>query len=365
MSTVLCNKYSEGYPGRRYYQGNEHIDAIETLAIERAKKLFGADHANVQPLSGSPANFAVFLALLKPGDVILGMDLSAGGHLTHGSPVNFSGRIYKAYSYGVDSNGIIDYDEVERIARTVKPKLIISGHSAYSRVLDFERFGKIASSVGAYHLADISHISGLVAAKAHPSPVPHADVVTFTTHKTLRGPRGAIILCKQEHAKAIDKAVFPGSQGGAHNNQIAAKAVALHEAAQKEFADYIQQVLLNAKTLAETLDQRGLRVVSGGTDNHLMLLDVVDTHGPGMGGPLALALEEVGIVCNKNTVPNDPSTPFKPSGIRIGTPWPTTNGLDENDMRVLGKIIADVLDNPTDEGVKTICRRRVEALCSR
>ena len=361
-SSVLSHKYSEGYPGKRYYQGNEFIDQVEQLAIDRAKQLFGAEHANVQPISGSPANFSIFLALLEPGDAFLGMDLACGGHLTHGSPVNFSGKLYKPHHYGVDKNGFIDMEEVKQLAHQVKPKLIISGHSAYAREIDFEAFSTIAQEVGALHLADISHISGLVAAGLHKSPFPHTDVVMTTTHKTLRGPRGAIILCKQEHAQAIDKAIFPGSQGGPHNNLIAAKAVAFQEAMSPAFKKYAHQVLQNAKVLAQTLMDHGIPVVTGGTDNHLLLVDLQGLLGPGKGAQTAKLLETAGIICNANSVPYDPAPPYKPSGLRLGTPMLTSQGFTEQDIQTVGVLIASVIKDPK---VAPQVRKSVLDLCAR
>ncbi len=361
-SSVLSHKYSEGYPGKRYYQGNEFIDQVEQLAIDRAKQLFGAEHANVQPISGSPANFSIFLALLEPGDTFLGMDLACGGHLTHGSPVNFSGKLYKPHHYGVDQNGFIDMEEVRKIAVAVKPKLIISGHSAYARTVDFEKFSEIAQEVGAIHLADISHISGLIAAGIHPSPFPHTDVVMTTTHKTLRGPRGAIILCKEAHAQAIDKAIFPGSQGGPHNNLIAAKAVAFQEAMTPEFKQYAAQVVKNAQMLAQTLMDHGIPVVTGGTDNHLLLVDLQGLVGPGKGAETAKLLEQAGIICNANSVPYDPAPPYKPSGLRLGTPMLTSQGFMEEDIQTVAVLIASVIKNP--ETVKEV-RASVDQLCAR
>ncbi len=347
MGSVLTNKYSEGYPGRRYYGGNAHIDEIETLAIERVKKLFGAEHANVQPHSGSQANMQAYFALLKLGDRMLTMDLRHGGHLTHGSPVSFSGQFYDARHYGVaTTTETIDYDEVRAIAQRVKPKLIVAGASAYPRIIDFAVMGAIAKEVGAYFLADIAHIAGLIIAQLHPSPVPIADVTTTTTHKTLRGPRGAVILSTALHAKSIDKAVMPGMQGGPLDHIIAAKAVAFKEAAEPSFVVYQQQTVANARVLAETLQGEGLRLISGGTDTHLMLVDVTPL---GIGGKEAEAcLESVGIYVNKNFIPFDQRKPLDPSGIRLGTPALTTRGCTEDDMRRLGVVIADRLRHPAD-----------------
>ena len=356
MGSPLTNKYAEGYPGKRYYGGCEYVDVTETLAIERAKKLFGAEHANVQPHSGSQANFAVYTAFLKPGDTILGMSLAHGGHLTHGSPVNVSGLQYNIVSYGVDEQtGTIDYDEVERIAKEAKPKLIIAGASAYSRVIDFERFSKIAKEVGAIFMVDMAHIAGLVAAGLHPSPVPYADVVTTTTHKTLRGPRGGLILCKNEVvkknpetgeeetialAKKIDSAVFPGTQGGPLMHIIAAKAICFGEALKPEFKAYGEQVVKNAAALAEELKKQGFRLVSGGTDNHLMLVDVRNFGITGK--EIEHRLDECFITVNKNAIPNDPEKPFVTSGIRVGTPAATSRGLKEPEMVKIGQLMGDV-----------------------
>jgi glycine hydroxymethyltransferase len=362
MGTVPTNKYAEGYPGKRYYGGCEIVDGLEQLAIDRAKKLFGAEHANVQPHSGANANTAVFLAALKPGDTVLGMNLAHGGHLTHGSPVNFSGLYYNIIPYGVDAETEkLDYEELHRLALEHKPKMIIAGASAYSRVLDFARFRAIADEVGALLMVDMAHIAGLVAAGLHPSPVPHAHFVTTTTHKTLRGPRGGMILCTEEWAKAIDKAVFPGSQGGPLMHIIAAKAVSFKEALEPAFVDYQKQVIANAKALAETLSKEGLRIVSGGTDNHLML---VDLRSVSLTGKEASALlDEMGITVNKNTIPNDPTSPFVTSGIRIGTPAMTTRGMKEPEMRQIGEAIASLLRDPHAPVVRTQVERKVAQLC--
>lgn len=341
MGTPLTNKYAEGYPGKRYYGGCSKVDIVENLAIERAKKLFGCDHVNVQPHSGASANTAVYFALIKPGDTILGMNLAHGGHLSHGSPVNISGKYFHVVPYGVNDEGYIDYEELERIANEAKPKLIVAGASAYARTIDFERISKIAKSVGAYLMVDIAHIAGLVATGYHPSPVPYADVVTTTTHKTLRGPRGGMIMCKEELAKAIDKAVFPGTQGGPLMHIIAAKAVCFQEALQPAYKEYIGQVVKNASTLASALMERGINIVSGGTDNHLML---VDLRSLGLTGKEAeKTLDEIGITCNKNTIPNDPQSPFVTSGLRLGTPAITTRGFKEDDMVEVADIIAETL----------------------
>ncbi|MEX0649449.1 MAG: serine hydroxymethyltransferase [Candidatus Andersenbacteria bacterium] len=361
--SVLTNKYSEGYPYKRYYQGNAQADDVEQLAIDRAKDLFGAEHVNVQPHSGSPANMAVFMALLTPGDTFMGLSLDSGGHLTHGSPVNFSGTLYNAVSYTVNKEtGLIDLDEVRKLAKQHKPKMIISGWTAYPRQFDFEGFQQIASEVGAYHLADISHIAGLVAGGVHPSPVPLADVVTTTTHKTLRGPRGAMIMSKEEHAKAINKAVFPGIQGGPHEHSIAAKAVAFREALSDDFKIYAAQIIANAKALADALMERGVKLVSDGTDTHLLLIDLTPK-GIGLGKQAAVALETAGIVTNANTVPFDPSTPFKPSGVRLGTPTLTTRGMKEAEMKQVGTWIADVLGAPEDTSLHQTVRVQVQELC--
>ena len=342
MGSILTNKYSEGYSGKRYYNGNEYIDEIENIAIERAKELFGVEHVNVQPYSGSPANLAVHFALLEPGDKTLGMSLDAGGHLTHGFKVSFSGKFYNSASYGVNDEGYIDYDEVLKIAKEHKPKLIWAGFSAYSRVIDWERFRKIADEVGAYFVADIAHVAGLVAADVYPSPVPYADVITTTTHKTLRGPRGAMIMCKEEFAERIDKAVFPGLQGGPHNHTTAAIAVALKEASTEDFKEYSKQVVTNARVLADSLSKLGYKIVSGGTDNHLFLVDVfssVNLSGKEAGD----MLDKAGITVNKNAIPKDTRKPWDPSGIRIGTPALTTRGMKEKEMEQVARYIDRVL----------------------
>ena len=337
MGTPLTNKYAEGYPAKRYYGGCECVDVVEKIAIERACKLFGAEHANVQPHSGAQANTAVYFALIKPGDTVMGMNLAHGGHLTHGSPVNISGSYYNFVPYGVNDEGFIDYDVFEKTAKEVKPKLIVAGASAYPRVIDFERISKVAKEIGAYFMVDMAHIAGLVAAGVHPSPVPYADVVTTTTHKTLRGPRGGLILCREELAKAIDKAIFPGTQGGPLMHTIAAKAVCFGEALKPEFKEYQEQIVKNAKTLADTLLSEGFNLVSGGTDNHLMLLDLRPFSITGK--ELEKRLDECYITVNKNAIPNDPEKPFVTSGVRIGTPAVTSRGLKEEDMVVLGKLI--------------------------
>ena len=364
QGSVLTNKYAEGYPGKRYYGGCEHVDVVETLAIERAKRLFGAEHANVQPHSGSQANFAVYFAMLKPGDTIVGMNLSHGGHLTHGSPVNVSGTYFNVVPYGVNAETQqIDYDEFRKIVLEAKPKLIIAGGSAYSRQIDFKKMADVAHEVGAIFMVDMAHFAGLVAAGLHPNPVEYAYIVTNTTHKTLRGPRGGMILCKEEYAKAIDKAVFPGIQGGPLMHVIAAKAVALGEALQPEFKVYAEQVIKNAKVLAAELIAKGLTIVSGGTDTHVMLVDVRNT---GLTGKEAEhLLDEIGITANKNTIPFDPASPFVTSGVRLGTPALTTRGLKEDDMKEIADIIATVLQNPEDTAKHQDAAKRVAALCEK
>ena len=364
QGSVLTNKYAEGYPGKRYYGGCEHVDVVETLAIERAKRLFGAEHANVQPHSGSQANFAVYFAMLKPGDTIVGMNLSHGGHLTHGSPVNVSSTYFNVVPYGVNAETQqIDYDEFRKIVLEAKPKLIIAGGSAYSRQIDFKKMADVAHEVGAIFMVDMAHFAGLVAAGLHPNPVEYADIVTTTTHKTLRGPRGGMILCKEEYAKAIDKAVFPGIQGGPLMHVIAAKAVALGEALQPEFKVYAEQVIKNAKVLAAELMAKGLTIVSGGTDTHVMLVDVRNT---GLTGKEAEhLLDEIGITANKNTIPFDPASPFVTSGVRLGTPALTTRGLKEDDMKEIADIIATVLQNPEDTAKHQDAAKRVAALCEK
>ena len=337
MGSPLTNKYAEGYPGKRYYGGCYVVDKAELIAIERAKKLFGADHINVQPHSGAQANMAVYFALLNVGDTVLGMSLACGGHLTHGSPVNMSGKNYNFVPYGVDDNGILDYDELERLTKEHHPKLIVAGASAYPRVIDFERIGKIAHENGALFMVDMAHIAGLVAAGLHPSPVPYADVVTTTTHKTLRGPRGGMIMCREEFAKAIDKAIFPGTQGGPLMHVIAAKAVSFGEALTPEFREYQRRIVENAKTLANGLLDEGFNLVSGGTDNHLMLCDLRPFDITGK--EFEHRLDDVLITVNKNAIPNDPQSPFITSGIRIGTPAVTSRGLDEGDMKTLAHLI--------------------------
>ena len=365
QGSVLTNKYAEGYPGKRYYGGCEYVDVVEQLAIDRAKKLFGAEYANVQPHSGAQANMAVFFSLLTPGDTVMGMNLTDGGHLTHGSPVNMSGKYFKIVPYGVDKETErIDYDALEKQAEECKPKMIVAGASAYARIIDFPRLAEIAHKVGAYLMVDIAHIAGLVAAGLHPSPVPYADVVTTTTHKTLRGPRGGMILCKDaEFGKQFNKAVFPGIQGGPLMHVIAAKAVALGEALRPEFKEYAAQTIKNAKALAETLQQDGFRIVSGGTDNHLMLVDL--TSKDITGKEAQTVLDEVNITSNRNTIPFEPRSPFVTSGIRLGSPALTTRGFKEDDMREVGNIIALVLNDPQNEEKKEEARRRVAALCKK
>lgn len=361
MGTPLSNKYSEGYARKRYYGGNEVIDEIEELAIERAKKLFGAEHANVQPHSGSQANAAVYLGLLEPGDKILGFSLADGGHLTHGSPVNFSGQMYKFVHYGVDrKTELIDPAQVARIAREEKPKLIVVSTTSYSRQLDFVGFAKIAKEVGAYLMADIAHIAGLVATGEHPHPFPHCDVVTSTTHKTLRGPRGGLILCRKELAGLIDKGVFPGTQGGPLDNIVAAKAICFEEAMAPEFKDYQHQVVLNARAMAEEFIKQGIRVVSNGTDNHMMVLDL--TSLPIEPRQAQDELEKLGLYVNCNTIPNDPKPPFSPSGLRLGSPAITTRGMKEKETKELAGLIVKFLNNPTDSGVEEEIKKEVARL---
>jgi len=356
--SVFTNKYAEGYPGKRYYGGCEFTDVVENLARDRAKQLFGAEHANVQPHSGSTANMAAYAALIAPGDTILGLNLAHGGHLTHGHPLNFSGKTYKIVPYGVTKETeTIDYDEVEKLAEEHKPKLIIGGGSAYPRIIDFARMRQIADKVGAFYLVDMAHFAGLVAGGVHPSPVPHSHVVTSTTHKTLRGPRAGLILCKQEHAAAIDKVVFPGMQGGPLVHIIAAKAVCFGEALQPDFKDYARQIVANAKVLAQTLGDEGFHIISGGTDTHLMLVDVF---AKGMlGSEAENALHDAGITVNKNAIPFDTNPPMKPSGIRIGTPALTTRGMKEPEMKQIGKWIADALHHRNEKALLSKIRREV------
>jgi glycine hydroxymethyltransferase len=364
QGSVFTNKYAEGYPGRRYYGGCEYADAVETLAIGRAKQLFGAEHVNVQPHSGSSANMAVYFSVLQPGDTILGMSLPHGGHLTHGASVSFSGQLYKSFSYGVDKQTeLLDYDEVERLAVEHKPRMIVCGYSAYSRVLDFARFRKIADKVGAYLMADIAHIAGLVASGEHPSPVPYADFVTTTTHKTLRGPRGGMIMCKEKFGKAVDKVIFPGIQGGPLVHVIAAKAVSFKEALAPEFRDYQRQVIKNARALARRLTEDGFRIVSGGTDNHLML---VDLSPKGITGRDAeTALDAAGITVNKNSIPYDQKPPVTTSGIRLGTPIVTTRGMREPEMKIVGDLICEALANGMAPEKLAAIKERTRAFCAR
>jgi glycine hydroxymethyltransferase len=364
QGSVLTNKYAEGYPGKRYYGGCEHVDVVEQLAIDRAKELFGAEFANVQPHSGAQANTAVYFALLKHGDTILGMNLSHGGHLTHGSPVNLSGVYFNVVPYGVDAeNHRIDYNELEKLAKEHRPKMVVAGASAYPRIIDFERMAAIAHSVDALLMVDMAHIAGLVAAGEHPSPVGHADIVTTTTHKTLRGPRGGLILCSEAMGPAINKAIFPGIQGGPLMHVIAAKAVAFKEAMSDEFKTYQKQIVKNAKALAAELTAQGFTLVSGGTDNHLMLVDVRAQNLTGKAAERLL--DDVGVTVNKNTIPFDPASPFVTSGVRIGTPALTSRGLLEDDFREVGAIIALALKNPDSEESKEEARRRVAALCAK
>jgi len=374
MGSVLTNKYSEGYPHKRYYGGNEIVDMAEDLAIERAKKLFGAEHVNVQPYSGSPANQAVFFALLNLGDTFMGFDLNAGGHLTHGSPVNFSGKQYNCVAYNVDKETeLLDYDQIKKDAKKAKPKLILSGLTAYPRKIDFKAFQEICDDVGAYHMSDIAHIAGLCATGVHESPIPYADVVTTTTHKTLRGPRGGMIMCKIEDkfnknckknlAQKIDSAVFPGLQGGPHDHVNAAKAVAFKEDLEPDYKDYCKQIVKNAKALAEALMDKGLELTTGGTDNHLMVIKLINKGLTGKGKEVQTALDEAGITVNKNTIPYEPGSPFHPSGIRLGTPAVTTRGFKESEMKVVGESIAEVIDNLDDKTVIEKVRKDILELC--
>ena len=364
QGSLLTNKYAEGYPGRRYYGGCQYMDVVENLAVQRAQQLFGAEHVNVQPHSGSQANMAVYFSVLKPGDAILGMDLAHGGHLTHGSRVSFSGILYRSYFYGVDrASERIDYDAVRKAAEECRPRMIVVGASAYSRVFDFPKFQEIAKSVGAYLMVDIAHIAGLIVTGLHPNPVPYADFVTTTTHKTLRGPRGGMVMCKAEHAKALDKAVFPGLQGGPLMHIIAAKAVAFKEALAPGFKTYQQQVVNNARALAAGLQKRGFRIISDGTDNHLMLVDVT---GKGITGKEAeAALDEAGITVNKNAIPYDQKPPAIASGIRLGTPIVSTRGMGEEEMGQIADAIEKVLSHPGDSGVRKLVRSRVRVLCGK
>lgn len=367
LGSPLTNKYSEGYPGRRYYGGNQFIDEIENLAIKRAKKLFLPKsqwknwQVNVQPYSGSPANFAVYAALLQSGDKLMGMTLSHGGHLTHGHKVSFSGKFFKTVQYGVDlKTNLLNYEEILKLAKKEKPKIIVCGYTAYPRKIDFKKFGQVAKKVGAILMADISHIAGLIATKVYPSPFPYADVVTTTTHKTLRGPRGAIIFAHNQYAEAINKAVFPGLQGGPHDNNTAAMAVAFGEALKPSFRKYSVQIIRNAKVLAETLKKNGLKIITGGTDSHLLLIDLTNT---GIFGKKAeKLLEEVGIYVNRNTIPYDPRSPFDPSGLRLGTPALTTRGMKEKEMKIIGEIITKIIFNPKSEKIKKEVKNKIREL---
>jgi glycine hydroxymethyltransferase len=364
QGSIFTNKYAEGYPNRRYYGGCEFADQVELLAIERAKALFSAEHVNVQPHSGSQANMAAYFSVLQPGDTILGMALPHGGHLTHGASVSFSGTLYKSFSYGVDKKTeLLDYDEVERLAVEHKPKMIIAGYSAYSRILDFPRFRRIADKVGAYLMADIAHIAGLIAAGEHPSPVPYADFVTTTTHKTLRGPRGGMIMCMEKFAKAVDKAIFPGIQGGPLVHVIAAKAVSFKEALMPEFKDYQRQVVKNAKALARRLTADGFRIVSGTTENHLMLVDLTPKNITGKDAEIAL--DAAGITCNKNSIPYDQKPPVTTSGIRLGTPIVTTRGMREPEMKVIGDLICEALANTNAPDKLAALKERTKAFCNK
>lgn len=364
QGSVFTNKYAEGYPHRRYYGGCEYADQVESLAIERAKKLFGAEHVNVQPHSGSQANMAVYFSVLKPGDTILGMGLEHGGHLTHGAFVNFSGTLYKSVSYGVDKRTeFLDYDEVERLAMEHKPKMIVAGYSAYSRILDFPRFRKISDKVGAYFMADVAHIAGLIAAGEHPNPISFADFITTTTHKTLRGPRGGMVMCKEKFGKLVDKIIFPGMQGGPLVHVIAAKAVAFKEALMPTFKEYQRQVKKNASALATRLAEGGFRIVSGGTDNHLMLVDLTSKRITGRDAEMAL--DTAGITCNKNSIPYDQRSPIVASGIRLGTPIVTTRGMREPEMKIVGDLICLALENINFPGTLTSIREQTRLFCSK
>jgi glycine hydroxymethyltransferase len=364
LGSLLNNKYAEGYPGKRYYGGCQNVDRIETLAIDRAKALFGAEHANVQPHCGTTANYAVYAAVLQPGDTVMGMDLSHGGHLSHGSPVNFSGKLYHFVPYGVDpKTEQIDYDVLERQAQEVRPKMLLGGYSAYPRILDFARMAAIAKSVDAYFFVDMAHFAGLVAGGAHPSPVPYADFVSFTTHKTMRGPWGGMILCKSAYAAELDKAVFPGSQGGPHNHGVAAKAVMLAQWRTPEFQDYAQRVVRNARVLAEGLTRRGLRLISGGTDNHLMLIDLRPL---GLTGKRVQEIfDTVGVTVNRNSIPFDTASKFNPSGIRLGSPSVTTRGMGEREMEEIADLVATLITHLDDANVHDDSRRRSRVLCER
>lgn len=364
LGSVFTNKYSEGYPSHRYYGGQEFTDVAETLAIERAKKLFGAEHVNVQPHSGAPANMIAYSAVLKPGDTVLGMDLSHGGHLTHGHPVTLSAQIYNFVRYKTDKSGKIDYKELEKMALKHKPKLILAGFSAYTRQLDYKKFQAIAKKVGAISMFDIAHIAGLIAGKALPNPVPYFDIVTTTTHKTLRGPRGGMIMCKKEFAKAIDKSAFPGFQGGPHMNNVAAKAVAFGEALKPSFKTYAKQILKNAKVLETELKKHGFKLMFGGTDNHMVLVDIFGSKGV-TGKEAEEALDKIGITLNKNMIPDDPRSPFDPSGVRIGVPAITTRGMKEKEIRIISKWIKDAIENHKDEKFLKKLHQEVIKLCKR
>lgn len=363
LGSVLTNKYSEGYPGKRYYGGNTVIDKIEELAMARAKKLFGAEHVNIQPYSGSPANHAAYMAVLQPGDTVMGMALPFGGHLTHGWKVNFSGKYYRSVQYATGHDGLLDYEEIGRLAREHTPKMIICGATAYPRTIDFARFRTIADSIGAVLLADISHIAGLIAAGLHPHPFPHADIVTTTFHKTLRGPRGAMIMCKQSFAEKIDKAVFPGLQGGPHNHVTAAAATALLEAAQPHYTAYISQVVANARALSSALINHGFTLVTGGTDTHLLLVDLSPKNITGT--QAESLLDTIGLTTNKNMIPYDTRSPFDPSGIRLGTPAITVRGMKEEEMIIIADVIATVLADPDSESVRSECHKQIIDLCNR
>lgn len=364
LGSVFTNKYSEGYPGKRYYGGQEYTDVVENLAIKRAKKLFGAEHVNVQPLSGAPANMIAYSAVLKPGDKILGMDLSHGGHLTHGHPVTLSAKIYNFIGYKTEANGKIDYDKLEALAIKEKPQMILAGFSAYTRNLNYKKFRQITNKVGAILMIDIAHIAGLIAGKAISNPVPYFDIVTTTTHKTLRGPRGGMIMCKEKYAKDIDKATFPGFQGGPHMNNIAAKAVAFGEALKPEFRKYAKQVILNAKTLEKELKKYKFKLMFGGTDNHMVLVDVFGSKGV-TGKEAELALDKIGITINKNMIPDDPRSPFDPSGVRIGTPAITTRGMKEEEVRKIANWINAAIESHQDEEVLGVIRKEVIKLCKK
>ncbi len=362
LGTVFTNKYSEGYPGKRYYGGQDFTDVVETLAIERAKKLFGAEHVNVQPHSGAPANMIAYSAVLEPGDKVLGMDLSHGGHLTHGHPVTLSAQVYNFVRYKTDKTGKIDYQALEKMAIKEKPKMILAGFSAYTRQLDYEKFAEIAKKVGAISMIDIAHIAGLIAGKAIPNPTPHFDIVTTTTHKTLRGPRGGMVMCKEKYAKAIDKATFPGFQGGPHMNNVAAKAVAFGEALRPEFKEYAKQVIRNAKILERELASHGFKLMFGGTDNHMVLVDVYGSKGV-TGKEAEEALDKIGITINKNVIPDDPRSPLDPSGVRIGVPAITTRGMKEDEVRIIAKQINLVLSDIKNEKVYSSAKEAITTLC--